>query len=133
MPGFGNHCFSSRQCIPVYTILNFLTCRTSYCRSPQVWQAGGWGREGLGVWVEQMQISLYRMGASPMAEQVKNPPTIQETRVQSLGQKDPLEEGMATHSSILAWRISWTEEPDRLHSIGSQSWTRLKRLNTAHI
>ena len=68
-----------------------------------------------------------------MAEQVKNPPTIQETRVQSLGQKDPLEEGMATHSSILAWRISWTEEPDRLHSIGSQSWTRLKRLNTAHI
>ena len=74
----------------------------------------------MGVWVEQMQASLYRMGASPMAQQVKNPPTIQEARVQSLGRKDPLEEGMATHSSILAWRISWTEEPDRLHSMGSQ-------------
>ena len=43
-----------------------------------------------------------------------------ETRVQSLGQKDPLEEGMATHSSILAWRISRTEEPGGLQSIGSQ-------------
>ena len=45
---------------------------------------------------------------------VKNPPEIQGTQVQSLGQEDPLEEGMATHSSILAWRILWTEEPGRL-------------------
>ena len=52
----------------------------------------------------------------------------QETRVQSLGQEDPLEEGMATHSSILAWRIPWTEEPGGLWSTGSQSQTRLKRL-----
>ena len=44
-----------------------------------------------------------------------------ETKVQSLGWEDPLEEGMATHSSILAWRISWTEEPDGLQSMGSQS------------
>ena len=43
-----------------------------------------------------------------------------ETKVQSLGWEDPLEEGMATHSSILAWRISWTEEPDGLQSMGSQ-------------
>ena len=43
-----------------------------------------------------------------------------ETRVRSLGQEDPLEEGMATHSSILAWRISWTEEPGGLRSMGSQ-------------
>ena len=43
-----------------------------------------------------------------------------ETQAQSLGQKDPLEEGMATHSSVLAWRIPWTEEPGRLQSIGSQ-------------
>ena len=42
---------------------------------------------------------------------VKNPPAMQETRVQSLGWEDPLEKGMATHSSILAWRIPWTEEP----------------------
>ena len=44
----------------------------------------------------------------------------QETWVQSLGQEDPLEKRMATHSSTLAWRISWTEEPDRLESMGSQ-------------
>ena len=43
---------------------------------------------------------------------------MQETQVQSLGWEDPLEEGMATHSSILAWRVSWTEEPSRLQSIG---------------
>ena len=48
--------------------------------------------------------------------------------VRSLGQKDPLEEGMATHSSILAWRIPWTEETGGLLSVGSQSQTRLKRL-----
>ena len=45
---------------------------------------------------------------------------MQETWVQSLGWKDPLEEEMATHSSILAWEIPWTEEPDRLQSMGSQ-------------
>ena len=44
----------------------------------------------------------------------------QEMRVRSLGQEDPLEKEMATHSSILAWRILWTEEPDRLQSMGSQ-------------
>ena len=49
-----------------------------------------------------------------MAQMVKNPPAMQETRVQSLGWEDPLEKGMATHSSILAWRIPWTEEPDAL-------------------
>ena len=57
----------------------------------------------------------------PLAAQtVKNPPATQETWVPSLGQKDPLEKGMATHSSILAWRISWTEEPGGLQSIGLQ-------------
>ena len=49
---------------------------------------------------------------------------------QSLGQEDALEKGMAIHSSILAWRIPGTEEPDRLQSIGSQSWTGLKWLST---
>ena len=57
--------------------------------------------------------------ASQVAQWVKNPPAMQKTRVQSLDQEDPLEEGMATHSNILAWRISWTEEPGRLQSIGS--------------
>ena len=55
---------------------------------------------------------------------------MQEMWVQSLDQEDPLEEGMATHSSILAWRIPWTEQPGGLQSIGLQSWTRLQRLIT---
>ena len=55
-----------------------------------------------------------------MAQVVKNPPAMQETWVQSLGQEDPLEKRMATHSSILAWRIPWTEEPGGLESKGSQ-------------
>ena len=53
-----------------------------------------------------------------MVETVKNLPAMWETWVQSLGQEDPLEEQMATHSSILAWRIAWTEEPWRLQSMG---------------
>ena len=55
-----------------------------------------------------------------MAQTVKNLPAVQETRVQSLGREDPLEEEMATHSSILAWRIPWSEEPGGLPSTGSQ-------------
>ena len=58
-----------------------------------------------------------------MAYQVKNLPAVQETQemwVRSLGQQDPLEEEMATHSSILAWKIPWTEEPDELQSMGLQ-------------
>ena len=56
-----------------------------------------------------------------MAQTVKNLPAMQETWVRSLGQEDPLEKGMATHSSVLAWRIPWTKEPDRLQSMGSQT------------
>jgi len=51
---------------------------------------------------------------------VKSLPAMQDTRVQSLGWEDPLEKGMATHSGILAWRISWREEPDHLQFMGSQ-------------
>ena len=61
--------------------------------------------------------------ASLVAQLVKNLHAIWETWVQSLGQEDPLEKGMATHSSILAWRTSWTEEPAWLESMGLQSWT----------
>ena len=57
----------------------------------------------------------------PLVTQVIKPlPAIQQTWVQSLGQEDPLEEGMATQSSILGWRIPWTEEPGGLQSMGSQ-------------
>ena len=55
-----------------------------------------------------------------MAQVVKNPPAEQETQFRSLGQEDPLEKGVATHSSILAWRIPWTEDSGRLQSMGSQ-------------
>ena len=55
-----------------------------------------------------------------MAQLVKNPPATQETQVRSLGQEDPLEKGMATHSSILAWEIPWTEEPGGLLFVGLQ-------------
>ena len=53
-----------------------------------------------------------------MAQMVKSLPAMRETQVQSLGQEDPLEKEMATHSSILAWKIPWTEEPGRLQSMG---------------
>ena len=56
----------------------------------------------------------------PDGSVAKNPPAMQETRVQSLGQEDPLKEEMATHSSILTWRILWTEELGGLQSMGSQ-------------
>ena len=60
------------------------------------------------------------MGASLVAQLVKNLPAVQVTWVQSPGWEDPLEKEMATHSSIIAWKISWTEEPGELQSMGSQ-------------
>ena len=66
--------------------------------------------------------------ASLAAQTVKNLPAMQETQVQSLSWEDPLEKGMATHSSILAWRIPWTEETGGLQSMEShKSWTRLSK------
>ena len=58
--------------------------------------------------------------ASLVAQTVKHLSAMQETRVQSLGWENPLEKEMATHSSVLAWKIPWTEEPDRLQSMGPQ-------------
>ena len=70
--------------------------------------------EGIGYPLQYPQASL-------VAQMVKNPPTMRETWIRSLGEDNPLEKGMATHSSILAWRIPWTEEPGGLQSIGSQT------------
>ena len=68
-------------------------------------------------WKEDtLRGNKWEEGASPMAQTVKNLPAMQETPVRSLGWEDPLEEGIAIHSSILAWRIPWTEEPGRLYS-----------------
>ena len=63
--------------------------------------------------------SLY-IGDFPVVQMIKNMPAVQDTWVHSLGQKDALEKEMATHSSILAWRIPWTEEPGGLQSMGSR-------------
>ena len=59
-------------------------------------------------------------GASLVAQKLKRLPAMRETGVRSLGQEDPLEKAMATHSSTLAWKIPWMEEPGRLQSMGSQ-------------
>ena len=66
------------------------------------------------------ELSLNKLGGSDGKVSAYNVGDIQ-----SLGQEDPLEKEMATHSSTLAWKIPWTEEPGRLQSMGSQSWTRL--------
>ena len=88
-----------------------------------------------GHWITLFLVAtcrLFRFGfreprASLVAQMVKNLPAVQETQVWSLGWEDPLEDGMATHSSILAWRIPWTEQPDGLQSMGLQrvghGWT----------
>ena len=76
----------------------------------------GWERypeEGIGYPLQYSWASL-------VAQMVKNLPATRETWVQSVGWEDPLEESIATHSSILAWRIPWTEEPSGLQSMGSQ-------------
>ena len=68
----------------------------------------------------EVNFCTLSFGASPMAQTVKSLPPMQETQVRSLGQEDPLEKEMATHSSILTWRIPWTEEPSGRQSMGSQ-------------
>ena len=65
-------------------------------------------------------MNLDSLWAFLIAQLVKNLPAMQMTWVRFLGQEDPLEKEMSTHSSILAWKIPWTEEPSRLQSMGSQ-------------
>ena len=72
----------------------------------------------------QLRMLLKTDGSSLVAQTVKNLHAIPKTQVQSLDREDSLEKGMATHSSILAWRIPWTEEPG-LQSMALQSWTQL--------
>ena len=71
--------------------------------------------------LEKVDYPLQYSWASLVAQLVKNPPAMRETWVRSLGWEDPLEKEMATHCSILAWRIPWTEEPGGLQSTGSQT------------
>ena len=67
-----------------------------------------------------LQVKNVPQGVSLVAQVVKNPPAMQETWIQSLDWEDPLEKGMTTYSSILAWRIPWTEERHRIHFMESQ-------------
>ena len=74
---------------------------------------------------EQMRVQFTILNWSPLqvslvAQTVKRLPAMRDTQVRSLGREDPLEKEMATHSSTLAWKIPWTEEPGRLPSMGSQ-------------
>ena len=77
-----------------------------------------WGR-GRGLGAAPFLVVLVGFRASLVVQMVKNLPAMGETWVRSLGRGDALEKGMATHSSILAWRIPWTEKPGGLQSIGS--------------
>ena len=79
------------------------------------------------IWfITKIRAHFSPNGASLVAQRLKHLPAVQETRVRSLSREDPLEKEMAIHSSILAWRIPWSEEPGRLQSMGSQSRTQLR-------
>ena len=69
---------------------------------------------------EQINERYFQQQDFPVAQMVKNVPEVQEIRIWSLGQEDPLEKGIATHSSILAWRIPWAEKPGGLQFVGLQ-------------
>ena len=85
---------------------------------------GSGGSSGTGpaslVGILALILKAVRNEASLVAQIVKTLPAMQETWVQSLGQEDPLKKDMATHPSVFAWRIPWTEEPGGLQSLGSQ-------------
>ena len=85
------------------------------------WVGKQWSRARVSVasfaYLKEQRL---RFEASLVAQRVKHLPAMRETWVRSLGWEDPLEKEMATHSSTLAWRIPWTEEPGRLQSMGSQ-------------
>ena len=84
----------------------------------QIWQFNLKSSVNLSKSLLLFESQFPDIGASLIVQMVKNPPAIWETWVQSLGQEDLLEKGMATHSSILAWRIPWTEESGKLQSTG---------------
>ena len=80
-----------------------------------------------------LHINIYVIGASLVAQTVKRLPAMRETQVRSLGREDPLEKEMAIYSSTLAWKIPWTEEPDRLQSMGLQIYIYMLSVYRIHI
>ena len=105
------------HCKSVFSLISMDTRQKKKKTKP----AKRWGkpRSHVHLWV----YTGYSQWASLVAQRVKNLPPVQETWVWSLGWEDPPGEGNATHSSTLAWRISWTQEPGGLQSMGSQSDT----------
>ena len=82
-------------------------------------------RQSSSIDMKQLTITENLLWASLLARMVKNLPAVRETWVWSLGQEEPLEKEMITHSSILSWKIPWTEQPGGLQFMRSQSWTQL--------
>ena len=80
-----------------------------------------------------LHLLFTKLGASLVVQRLKHLPAMQETWVRSLGWEDPLEKDMATHSSILAWRIPWTEEPGGLQSLGCEELDTIREVEINHI
>ena len=103
------------------TILSFLLRITLAIFSPVQFSCSVMSDRVFATWGLYMYIHVYVIyGTSLVAQRLKHLPGMQETQVQSLGWEVPLEKEMATHSSTLAWKIPWREEPGRLQSMGSQ-------------
>ena len=124
---------SSRKFFGLFKILCMYSLATPTCRilisqagieptpsALKVQSLNHWTTREVPGRIHFLRTSSHLCGLSLMVQVVKNLPTVQETWLQSLGQEDSLEEEMAAHSHILAWRILWREQPDRLQSTGSQ-------------
>ena len=107
------------------TVLFFLTKLDQLRWLSTFWKMLEQSIKSLSDYYYLLLLSFTMIWASPVAQMIKNLPAMWETCVRSLGQEDPLEEWMATHSSILAQKIPWTEKPDGLQSVGLQSQTQL--------
>ena len=110
---------------------SILAWKISWTEEPGGLQSMGSQRVGHD-WATDTYLTRSSSHSSLVAQRVKHLPAMQETWVRSLGQEDPLEKEMATHSSTLAWKIPWTEKPGRLQSMGSQSRTRLSDFTSSH-
>ena len=103
----------------IATHSSILARKISWAVEPGGLQSMGWQRVGHD-WVAELNWTDFIFPASMVAQMVKSLPALQENGVRSLCWKDPLEKEIATHSSILAWKIPWTEEPGKLPSMGLQ-------------
>ena len=116
IPFSSGPCFAKEESEKASLKLSIKIAKIMASSSNTSWQIEGEKLEA----VTDFLLLGSKVTGSLVAQMVKNLPAMQETRVRSLGQEDPLEKGMAAHSSILSWRIPWTEEPGRLQSLGSQ-------------